>query len=253
MNAMNISRLITIAMTLVVVIFLSSCESTSKVDKSRSLDSHITLALKYIEIKNRESARHHLRRAFDINKKSVDAHFAMAMLYQLEGEPVLAENFFRKTLKLKKNYTQANNNFGVFLFSRERYDEAYKYFSIATTDLEYEKRAQALLNLGRSAIKLGKLDRAKAAFSHADLLDSKIPLVKYELANLYFKQQDFSAAKQYLDEFERISNPAPQALLLGIKIEKVFKNQDKEASYAMALKNMYPYSEEYLNYTKMNN
>ncbi|HEY0894045.1 MAG TPA: type IV pilus biogenesis/stability protein PilW, partial [Cellvibrio sp.] len=38
------------------------------------------------------------------------------------------------------------------------------------------------------------------------------------------------------------------ALLLGIRLERVFGNKDKEASYLLVLKNRFPYSKEYLEY-----
>ncbi|HEY7884529.1 MAG TPA: type IV pilus biogenesis/stability protein PilW, partial [Cellvibrionaceae bacterium] len=50
---------------------------------------------------------------------------------------------------------------------------------------------------------------------------------------------------------EAMARPVPQVLLLGIKIERIFGNNDKEASYALMLKNLYPYSPENLEYTQM--
>src|SRR5690606_36543336 len=86
---------------------VSTRTDTANVDEARALESHISLALNYIESKNRESARHHLRRAFEIDRRSVDATFAMAMLYQLEGETELAEEQFKRTLRMNKNHTRA--------------------------------------------------------------------------------------------------------------------------------------------------
>ncbi|UTF60866.1 type IV pilus biogenesis/stability protein PilW [Gilvimarinus sp. DA14] len=235
---------------------LAGCVSTVppskyQVDEEKALDSHVTLALKYIEAQNRESARHHLRKAFEIDSRSVDATFAMAMLYQLEGEPEMAEEYFKKTLRLDKNYTRGRNNYGVFLYNHERYQDAYEQFEIAAEDLDYDNRAQAMVNLGRTAIQLDKPEKAESVFEHANRLDPALPTVKYELAALNFTQKDYAEAKKYLDAYEQIARPVPQTLLLGIKIERIFGNQNKEASYALLLKNRYPYSPEYLEYKQM--
>lgn len=254
MAKLNFTKTMHIIVMAIFVLTLSSCannRSRFTVNKARSLDTHLTLALKYIEIKNRESARHHLTRAFAIDKRSVKGTFAMAMLYQLEGEPALAEEAFEETLRYNKKYTPANNNYGVFLYTRERYEEAYQHFELAADDLDYPLRAEAFMNLGRTALKLDRLERAQSAFTHADVLNPKIPLLKLELAQFNFIKEDFSAAKFYLDAFDKISRPNPQALLLGIRIERIFKNKDKEASYVLALKNLFPYSDEYLTYTRM--
>lgn len=235
---------------------LASCVSTKEpskyqVDEEKALNSHVTLALKYIDGKNRESARHHLRKAMDIDSRSVEANFAMAMLYQLEGETELAEKQFKKTLRLDSNYSRARNNYGVMLFEHDRYEDAYDQFERAGEDLDYDARPQALVNLGRTALKLGNVDKAEASFEHAARLSPAMAVVKYELAALNFDKQEYKTAKQYLDAYEQIARPVPQTLLLGIKIERVFGNANKEASYALLLKNKFPYSKEYLEYKNL--
>lgn len=236
-------------------ISLGACVSTrtdtADVDEDRALESHVMLALKYIENKSRESARHHLRRAFEIDSRSPDATFAMAMLYQLEAEPELAEEHFKKTLRLDKHHTRARNNYGVFLYGRERYEEAYEQFEIAAADLDYNNRAQAMMNQGRAALKLDMPEKAGALFEHANQLNANVPSIKYELAQLNYQQRDYAAARRYLDEYESIAPATPATLLLGIKIERIFENKDKEASYALSLKNRFPYSQEYLEYKRL--
>lgn len=252
----SLQRLLGLLGTLACALALAGCVSTvpdSKysVDEEKALSSHVELALKYIESKNRESARHHLRRAFEIDSNSVDATFAMAMLYQLEGEPKLAEEYFKKTLRIDSHYTRARNNYGAFLYSRERYKEAYEQFEIASEALDYDNRAEVMVNLGRTALELQEPEKAMAAFERANRINAGLPVVKYELAELHFAEGDYASAKRYLDAYSQIARPAPQTLLLGIKLERIFGNKDREASYAMVLKNKYPYSSEYLEYKQL--
>lgn len=251
-----IIRPFSVVCSLLCALLLSACvstvpESKYQVNEDKALSSHVELALKYIESKNRESARHHLRRAFELDRNSVDATFAMAMLYQLEGEPKLAEEHFKKTLRMNSEYTRARNNYGAFLFSHERFEEAFEQFETASEALDYDNRADVMVNLGRTALKLDRPEKAKAVFERANRINAGIPAVKYELAALYFEQGDYAAAKRYLDAYGQIARPAPQTLLLGIKLERIFGNKDREASYAMALKNKYPYSQEYLEYKQI--
>ncbi|MBU2887306.1 type IV pilus biogenesis/stability protein PilW [Gilvimarinus agarilyticus] len=233
--------------------FLVACVSTQEsskyqINEDKALESHVTLALKYIDSKNRESARHHLRRALDLDSRSIDANFALAMLYQLEGEMELAEKQFKKTLRLDRADSRTHNNFGALLFNQGRFEEAYKQFEYASEDLDYKGRPQALVNLGRTALKLDKVEKAQAAFENAARLSPAMAVVKYEIASLYFSQGEYKSAKQYLAAYEQIARPMPQSLLLGIKIERMFDNVNKEASYALLLKNKFPYSKEYLEY-----
>ncbi|WP_232305508.1 type IV pilus biogenesis/stability protein PilW [Gilvimarinus polysaccharolyticus] len=251
-----VRRLLSVFIGVLCALVLSACVSTVpaskyQVDEDKALSSHVELALKYIESKNRESARHHLRKAFELDSNSLDATFATAMLYQLEGEPKLAEEYFKKTLRQDSGYTRARNNYGAFLFGRERYAEAYDQFYRASEALDYDNRAEVMVNLGRTALKLNEPEKAKEAFERANRINAGMPAVKYELAALYFEQGDYASAKRYLDAYGQIARPAPQTLLLGIKLERIFGNKDREASYVMALKNKYPYSQEYLEYKQI--
>ncbi len=240
-----------IALCLLLAACVSTRSDTAQVDEDRALESHVLLALKYIQDKNRESARHHLRRAFEIDRRSADATFAMAMLYQLEAEPELAEEHFQKALRIDKNHTRTRNNYGVFLYERERYEEAYEQFEKASADLDYNNRAQAMMNQGRAALKLDMVEKAQSLFEHANQLNANLPSLKYELAQLNYQQRDYAAARRYLDAYESIAPPTPATLLLGIKIERIFENSDKEASYALLLKNRFPYSQELLEYKRL--
>lgn len=227
---------------------VSDGSTTRQIDKSKSLELHIRLAQGYIEKGNRESARHHLRKASEIDKNSADAMEATARLYQLEGEPELAEKTFKKALKRKDNFTLAHNNYGAFLFGLKRYEEALVEFELAAGDLDYNGRASALVNVGRTALLLGKNVRAKAAFEHASILDRGIAEPHIELASMSFINQEYADAKKHLDRYQALGQQSSRALLLGIRLERVFGNKDQEASYLLVLKNRYPYSKEYLEY-----
>ncbi len=235
---------------------LSACVNPGgkgEVDEEKAMDSYIKLAMAYIENGNRESARHHLSRAFELDSDSVRATAAQAMLYQLEGEPELAEENFRKVLRREPDFSRARNNYAAFLFQHERYQEAFEQFEKVADDLAYTNRDLALLNLGRAALKVGKEERAKAAFEHAHQLNRRMPAALIELAEMSFNDGNYAQTKQYLDHYTTLTQPAARSLLLGIKIERIFGNKNKEASLALALKNLFPYSQEYLEYKRTMN
>jgi len=71
-----------------------------------------------------------------------------------------------------------------------------------------------------------------------------------ELAEIAFTARDYSKANKYLEQFSKSARHEPRSLWLGVRIERIFGNKDKEASYALALKNLYPYSQEYLDYKR---
>ena len=172
----------------------------------------------------------------------------MAQLYLIEGEPVLAEEQFKLALKRDKSLTEVHNNYGVFLFSQKRYEEAYVEFEKAAADLAFAGRAQALTNVGRVALKLGNSIRAQAAFEHAVILDKTSPDAFIELADINFQKPDYAEAKKNLDSYTAIGQQSSRSLYLGIRLENIFGNKDREASLVNQLKNKFPYSSEYLEY-----
>lgn len=221
-------------------------------DKNKALELHIQMAMGYVEKGNRESARHHLTKAFEIDKNSAAATNAMAMLYQLEGELPLAEEQFKLAIKRDKNLTLGHNNYGIFLFNQKRYQEAFTQFELAGADLAFNNRSQVLTNVGRAALKIGNTPRAKAAFEHACILDKKNVDAFLELADINFQMQEYADAKRNLDVFTSVVDHTPRSLMIAIGLEKVFGNRDKEASLALILKSKFPYSKELLEYKQKN-
>lgn len=242
--------------TLIIVLFLSvlsGCVTTmekdvSKPNPEKALATHVQLGLGYIGANNLDSARFHLNKAYEINPKDPGMLNGRGLLYQLEGEPELAEKHFKKALSIKPDFTQARLNYATFLFNHERFQEAYDNYQRASEDLGYDRRAVCLYGVGMSALKLNREERAVAAFEHAVLLQPNLAAAHLELADYHLRRQEYSEAKKSLAAYERSAKASPRSLWIGIQIERVFGNKDKEASQALSLKNLFPYSKEYLQY-----
>src|SRR5690625_6862387 len=91
----------------------------------------------------------------------------------MESEPKPAEERFRWVLPPDSGFSQARNNYAAFLFSQERYEEAFTQSERGSRDLDYEQRDRALLNLGRTALILDRPERAKASLEHAYTLNRR--------------------------------------------------------------------------------
>ncbi|MDP5210072.1 type IV pilus biogenesis/stability protein PilW [Microbulbifer sp. 2205BS26-8] len=236
---------------------ISGCVTTGlpeprEVNLERALETHVQLGLRYLRSgKNRELARHHFNKALDLGDKNPLAHHGLALLYQADGELTVAESHFKKALRYSENFPMARTNYGVFLYQQARYKEALKQFRYAASDLSYNRRFFALVNYGRTARRLGMVEEAESAYGRALALNADMPGALLEMAELRFEAGDYASAKRYLDRYSESNRQIPQSLWLGIRIEKQFGNRDKERSYALALKNLYPYSAETLKYQEL--
>lgn len=232
---------------------LMACVSTlpqtgSETDLDAALQTYVKLGLGYLRSGNRDGARLNFNKALDIDKRSAGAHDGMALLYQLEAMDELAEEHFKKAIRADRDFSRARNNYGSFLYEHGRYEEAYEQFERASNNLEYSRRPIALVNLARTALKMGEVDRAESALKHALALDPDRTDAMAELAEINFKRGDYAEAKRYIDMYGQRARHSARTLWIGIRLERIFGNRDREASYAMALKNLHPYSREYLQY-----
>jgi type IV pilus assembly protein PilF len=243
-----------IVVALSLILMVSSCVTSnsrkSTVDAKKAHDSHLNLGLTYLQRDNREGARRHFEKALQLEPDSAAAHNGLARLYALTGEFALAEKSFQRAISEDSSFTQARVSYARFLYEQGRYPEAYKSFEVATQDLSSPQRALALAYLGQTALKLDDKLKAKSLFEHSVNIDNKLAIPLIELGDLYFDEQDYAKSKEYLDRYTEVAGRTSRSLWLGIRIERIFGNKDKEASYALALKNLHPYSQEYLAYKK---
>lgn len=222
-------------------------------DKDRqqaALENYIELGLGYLRRDNREQARANFKRALDIDSRSAAAHNGMALLYQVNREFELAEKHYLQAIGYDSGFTQGRNNYAVFLVHRDRLEDAYQQLVIASQDLHYPRRGQIFLSLGEVASGLGKTSEAIAAWERVTGLNPRVGLPYLSLAEAYFDQGDYPRAKAYLDQFSRLSKPSAPSLWLAVRLEDAFDNADGVASKGLALKNLFPYSEQALAYQK---
>ncbi len=178
------------------------------------------------------------------------------MIFEREGDLDLADENFRRAISLNRDNSRARNNYAAMLFSHDRYEVSFDQLQIVANDTSYEGRALAFEGLGRSALRLGRNDEARAAFQRALQLNSNLYISALEASVLFFEQQNYAQALQYyrnyltIVEFAQLPH-SPRALLAGIEIEGYFQNADLVERFALVLSTLYPNSPEYRRYREL--
>ncbi len=227
----------------------SATSHDSKRDRNKeAAETFVQLGVGYLGKGDRQLARFNLLKALSRDDRSGSAHNAMALLYQLEKENTLAEEHFLKAIRYEPELTRVKNNYAVFLYRQQRYEEAYKLFVVASEDINYNRRGQIFFSMGQVAKYLGKGDEAQKAWEKSINLNPQLAESYLELAGVYFKAGDYPKTKRYLNRYEALSRPSPRGLWLAVRLERAFGNKDGEASKGLALKKMFPYSKENLEY-----
>jgi len=218
---------------------------SKKPDQEEVVKRLITLGTGYLQQGEYVKAKDNLQRALQMNPKSTEALTTLGVAFQLEGEPELAEHHFKRALEINPKATQARNNFAGFLFEQGRYKEAEREWVAASKDSFYPLRARVYANLGLCYARQGDAAKSEASYLRAVELNASQPQALLALANVRFDQQNYDEAKFYYGRFVTVSRQTPGALWLCVRLNRVLKDRDQEASCALALKNLFPSSPEY--------
>lgn len=235
---------------------LSACVSSGQVNpletqkgRSEARDAYIQLGIGYLQKGYTERAKAPLSEALNIDPRNADAHAALALVFQTEAEPKLADKHYREALSSRPRDARILNNYGSFLFEQKRYQEAFERFQQASEDTLYGERSRVFENLGMTALALGHRDQAKDYFSRTLRMNRQQPRALLEMAVLSYEDREFVPARGYYERYSQTSGQqTARSLLLGIRLANIFDDRDTAASYGLQLKRLYPGSPEYQAY-----
>ncbi|GFM82218.1 type IV pilus biogenesis/stability protein PilW [Pseudomonas cichorii] len=237
------------------VILLVGCVSTGHVDplktaqgRDEARKAYVQLGLGYFQQGQTERAKVPLKKAIELDSSDPDANAALALVFQAEMEPELADQHFRKALASSRNDARIVNNYGSFLYEQKRYQEAYERFQQAAADNLYPERSRVFESLGMTALKLNKREEAREHFTKALRLDRQQPRSLLEMAELSYEDGHYVPSRDYYDRFSQLSEQNARSLLLGIRLAKVYDDRNKAASFGLQLKRLYPGTPEYQQY-----
>lgn len=245
------------------LLLLSACvtETTNpvfNVEKSdaEALQDYLKLATGYLDEGDLPSAKRHLRNAANIDANNSEMFGIWGLIYAREGEYDLADDNFRRALRIDPGNSKARNNYAAFLFARNRTEDAYNELERVVSDTEYEQRPQAFENMGIAAMRLNRPEDAERAFTRAMQLNPNQLRSALELAAINLNRGDVLQARAYwrnyltLIQFYRIGHMA-RSLLIGARLETALQNDDNARQYGELLKTNYPESPEYRQYQQL--
>ena len=235
---------------LLFISLLTGCVTTDSrpVNENRAVVDYMNLARGYLQEGYSERAVRPLERALEIEPGSASVHGMLGLAYQSQGEDQLAEKAFNRALALDPDASDIRNNFGAFLFSRNRLEEAYQQFGLASKDVAYSQRSRTFENMGIVALRMGQSSLAVEHFSRALRLNSNLPRANLELAAIYKDQGNLYKGWQYYQTFDEAAEQSARSLLLGVELATANGAEGKAASYALRLERLYPGSMELKQY-----
>lgn len=219
---------------------------TNPPSPEEAVRQRVQLARNYIGDGNWDDAKRNLKLAVEMDERNAEIYEAFALIYQSTGEYELAEQNYRRAIALDRDFSRARNNYAAFLFARERFAAAEAQLERVVKDTLYEARPRAYINLGLCRVALDKRQLAEEAFTRALTMDRGNRIALLELAQLRFAAGDYAGAGDYYTAYRAgVRRQSARALWLGVRLARATGDRDAEASYGLALRNLYPESPEY--------
>ena len=243
------------ALLLLAASLLAGCVTTGTVDpmktgkgRDEARDAYVQLGIGYLQQGQTERAKVPLKKALDLDSSNADAHAALALVFQIEMEPKLADEHFRKAISQRRDDARLLNNYGSFLYEQKRYQEALERYTEAAQDNLYPERSRVFENLGLTSLQLQQREQAKAYFERSLRLNSRQPRALMEMAQLSYEDKQYVPARSYYEAYMSLAPQNARSLLLGVRLAKIFEERDNAASLGLQLKRLYPGTPEYQQY-----
>jgi len=166
------------------------------------------------------------------------------LVYAMLGEKDKAEENFRQAITLAPNDSDIRANWGAYLCATGRAREALPELEQVLKDPLYRTPEIALINAGKCSVALGQTKSADDYFRRALTASPGNPIAAYNLALLAYREQRVGEARAWMRPVMQQAAPPPEALYLGMCIERRQGDREAERSYESQLRNRWPDSPE---------
>jgi type IV pilus assembly protein PilF len=205
---------------------------------------HTELAAGYYERMQMNVALDELAIAEKLDPTYSRIYNLYGLVYTVMGELPRAEAQFRRALELAPNDPEARHNWGWYLCTHGRERESIAEFEVAIRDSLYRTPEIALVNAGKCSAAIGDVAAANTYFRRALQIRPNDASAAYNLALLSYKGGRLPESRALMRIVLQTSTPAPEALFLGMCIERKLGDRQSEQSYVAQLHNRYPDSAE---------
>jgi type IV pilus assembly protein PilF len=205
---------------------------------------HAELAAGYYERAQMDVALEELATAARLDPSYPRIYNLYGLVYTVMDDLPQAEANFRRALELAPNDSEARHNWGWYLCTHGRARESIAEFEHAIRNPLYRTPEIALVNAGKCAASIGDVAAADQYFRRALQMRPNDPTAAYNLALLSYKGGRLPESRALMRAVMQQGTPPPEALFLGMCIERKLGDRQSEQSYASQLRNRYPNSAE---------
>jgi type IV pilus assembly protein PilF len=205
---------------------------------------HTELAAHYYARRQHAVALQELREALLADGSYAPAFNVFGLVHAALLEDKEAEANFRRALDLAPQYSEAHNNYAVYLCSRQRRAEAMEHFEAAWKNPLYANPERALANAGQCALRNGDLAEAERFAQRALIRAENQPQALATMAEVHYQRGNLVSARTLVRQLEGQGGLDAGSLWLAVRLERKSGSRDAEASYGLQLRRSYPDAQE---------
>lgn len=201
---------------------------------------HTDLGAGYYERGQMDIALEELNLAIKADPSYAQAYNIFGLVYATLGDDRKAEQSFAQALQLAPTDSDIHHNWGWYLCTHKRERESLAEFELAVRNPLYHTPEAALVNAGRCSQAVGDMATAESYYRRALAAQPGNPLASFGLAQIAYKNRRYDEARAWMKGVMLTTNPLPEALRLGMCVERKLGDRQAELSYISQLRNRYP-------------
>jgi type IV pilus assembly protein PilF len=202
------------------------------------------LGIEYLKQNNVAAAQQTIERALTQNARDPNVHTAAGLLYERLAEPDKADKHFARAIKLDPKNPDMLNNYAVFLCRNGQQAKGGKLFAQAAASPLYRTPEVAFTNAGVCARSAKDLAGAEQWFRKALAAQPANPDALLQMADLSFERGNGLQARAFLQRYFQNGPATPDALYLGVRIERALGDTASANDYAAQLRKSFPTSDQ---------
>jgi len=239
-----------IALALLTGLLVSGCVSSTtgspkpEPDEADAADLNYQLGARYYQAEKYELARDRLMLAIEMDPKMAQAYATLGMTYEALENLRLATQAYEQAVKAAPRDFNINNTYAVFLCKQRDFSGAQEFFEKAASHPENDNAERTLTNAGLCMAQKPDLAEAERFYRLALERRSTYAEALLQLCLLKFQQEDYLAARAFLQRFTGVSPTTAGVLLLAAEIEGKLGNDRARSDYVDQLLRDFPESPE---------
>lgn len=205
----------------------------------------LELAAAYYTRGDLKTALDEVKQVLVIDDTFSDAMELRGLIYDLLGEPQLAEDSFRRAAQMDPRNGSVLHNHGWYLCRKQRYAEADALLDRALSLPSSVAPSKTLLVKGVCLMRNGRMGDAEKTLARAYEQDPSNPAAAFNLARALYANGNFERARFYIRRVNNVPDQSnPESLWLGIRIANKLHNTAEREELATLLRSKFPTARE---------